>query len=140
MESNTSMSLPTERCSALLYNHRSYSKGAITKSFFPKIVEKMKLKINTTPNFTTIVTGHGNINTYLHKYRIINNPRCPCKQGEQSVDHIVYDCKLHDQERGKLKAAIIRPDSWPVNKNKLGVKYYKNFKVFADNILLNKES
>jgi hypothetical protein len=64
---------------------------------------------------------------------------CPCKQDEQSVDHILYDCKLHDHERDKLKASGIRPDSWPVSKAKLGAKYYKNFKDFTDNILLNKE-
>jgi hypothetical protein len=47
------------------------TKGAITKSFFPKIVDRMKLTINATSSFTTIVTGHGNIETYLHKYKII---------------------------------------------------------------------
>jgi hypothetical protein len=65
---------------------------------------------------STIVTGHGNIKTYLHKYKIINNPMCHCKQGEQSADHIIYDCKLHEEEREQLKAVMIRPDSWPVKK------------------------
>jgi hypothetical protein len=102
-------------------------------------VDRMKLTINVTPNFTTMVTGHGNIKTYLHKYKIIQNPTCPCKQDEQSVDRILYDCKLHDHERDKLKAAVIRPDSWPVSKIKLGAKYYKNFKDLTENILLNKE-
>jgi hypothetical protein len=37
------------------------TEGAITKSFFPKIVDRIKLTINATPNFTAIVTGHGNI-------------------------------------------------------------------------------
>jgi hypothetical protein len=115
------------------------TKGAITKSFFPKIVDRMKLTINTTPNFTTMVTGHGNIKTYLHKYKIIQHPMCPCKQGEQSVDHILYDCKLHDHKRDKLKAAVTTPGRWPVSKDNLGVKYYKNFKEFTNNILLNKE-
>ena len=45
----------------------SSSKGAITKSFFPKITDRLKLKINATPNLTAIVTGHGNIKTYLSK-------------------------------------------------------------------------
>jgi hypothetical protein len=43
----------------------SSSKGAITKSFFPKIVDRLKLRINAIPNFTAIVSGHGNIKTYL---------------------------------------------------------------------------
>jgi hypothetical protein len=64
---------------------------------------------------------------------------CLCKQGDQSVDHIPYDCKLHDYERDGVKAAVTTPDSWPVSKDKLGVKYYKNFKEFTNNILLNKE-
>jgi len=41
------------------------SKGAITKSFFPKIADRLKLRINPTPKFTAIVTGHGDIKTYL---------------------------------------------------------------------------
>jgi len=64
-------------------------KGAITKSFFPKIEDMPKLRLNTTPNFTAIVTGHGNIKSYLYKYKIINNLMCPCKKGDQTVDHIL---------------------------------------------------
>ena len=39
------------------------TKGAITKSFFPNIEDRLQLRINPTPNFTAIVTGHGNIKT-----------------------------------------------------------------------------
>jgi hypothetical protein len=114
-------------------------KGSITKSFFPKIVDRMRLTINTTPNFTAIVTGHGNIKSYLHKFKIIQSPMCSCKQGEQSVEHILYDCRLHEHDRDRLKAVVIRSESWPVRKDILGIKYYKNFKEFTDNIILNKE-
>jgi hypothetical protein len=76
------------------------TKGAITKSFFPNIVDRLKLRINATPNFTAIVTGHGNIKTYLYKYKIIENSMCSCNKGEQTVDHIIFDCKLQINERG----------------------------------------
>ena len=33
------------------------TKGAITKSFFPNIAERLQQKINVTPNFTTVVTA-----------------------------------------------------------------------------------
>jgi hypothetical protein len=115
------------------------TKGSITKYFFPKIVDRMKLAINATPNFTAIVTGHGNIKSYLHKFKIIQIPMCSCKQGERSVEHILYDCKLHEHDRDRLKAAVIRSESWPVRKDTLGIKYYKTFKEFTDNIILNKE-
>jgi hypothetical protein len=62
------------------------TKGATTKSFYPNIEHRMALKVSPTPNFTTIVTGHGKINSYLHKFKIIENPVCPCNKGDQTVD------------------------------------------------------
>jgi len=82
------------------------TKGVITKSFFPKITDRLKLKISAAPNFTAIVTGHGNIRTYLYEYKITDSPVCSCDEGEQSVDHIIYECKLFEQERTKLKAMV----------------------------------
>jgi len=37
------------------------TKGTITKEYFPVVAERLKMKINITQNFTTMVTGHGNI-------------------------------------------------------------------------------
>ena len=42
------------------------TKGPITKEYFPVVTERLKLKINIRQNFTTMVTGHGNIRSYLH--------------------------------------------------------------------------
>jgi len=84
------------------------------------------MKINGTSNFTTLVTGHGNIKSYLHKYKIINSPMCSCKCGAQTVDHILYNCKLLEQERDSLKAAVLRTENWPVSENKLINKVNKN--------------
>jgi len=86
------------------------TKGTITKLYFPKIADRLKLKINVTPNFTTFLTGHGNIRSYLYKYKIIDSPTCSCKKGEQTVDHTIYDCELVGQERKRLKAAVLRTE------------------------------
>jgi hypothetical protein len=118
------------------------TKGVVSKSFFPKIVDSMKLTINATPNFTTMVTGHGY--TVL-KHICINSKsfKTQCapvnKMNNQLTISYMTTANSHDHDRDKLKAAVIRPDSWPVSKVKLGAKYYKNFKDFTDNILLNKE-
>jgi len=53
------------------------TKGAITKEYFPVVTERLKMKINITQNFTTVVTGHGNIRSYLHWFKIIKTPICP---------------------------------------------------------------
>jgi hypothetical protein len=34
------------------------TKGAITKGHFPVVAERLKMKINITQNFTTMVKGH----------------------------------------------------------------------------------
>jgi hypothetical protein len=115
------------------------TKGAITKAFFPKIKDRLKLRLNTTPNFTTIVTGHGNIKAYLHKYNIIDDPMCHYRKGQQTIQHIIFDCLLLEKEREKLKAVVTRTETWPVSCNKLGLQYYKKFKEFIDKISWNEE-
>ena len=85
-----------------------------------------------------MVTGHGNIKSYLYKYKIIDSPMCPCKNGEQTTDHILYDCELVEQERDRLKAAVLRSENWPLSKDILIRKYSKPFKKFTDSISLDK--
>ena len=41
------------------------NKGSKTKEHFSKVAERLHKKINLTQNFTTIVTSHGNIKSYL---------------------------------------------------------------------------
>jgi hypothetical protein len=96
------------------------------------------MKISVTPNFTTMTTGHGNIKTYLYKYKIIESHMCSCESREQSVDHILFGCKLLEKERDRLIAAVSRYENWPVNKTKLSKGYYKSFKEFTNNICFDK--
>ena len=84
------------------------AKGAITKSFFHKIADRIKININITPNFKTTATGHCNVKLYLHKYKILDSPMCSCKSAEQAADHMLCDGKLLEQERDSLKAAVLR--------------------------------
>ena len=63
------------------------------------------------------------------------NPQCICNKGEQTVDHIIYSCDLHEKERDKLVAVITRTEQWPISKSKMMLKYYKDFKQFTDSVL-----
>jgi hypothetical protein len=71
----------------------------LRKLFPQKIEERLKLKINVIPNFTKMETGHGNITSYLFKYKIKDSPTCSCKRGEQTIDHIIFVCELVEKER-----------------------------------------
>jgi hypothetical protein len=85
-----------------------------------------------------LVTGHGNIKVYLHKYKIQESPTCSCKRGEQTLDHVIYDCKSLEEERDRRKAAVIRTDNWPVSENYLIKNFNKDFIRFTNFINFDK--
>jgi len=62
------------------------------------------MKINLTSNFTAMITAHGKTRSYLHRFNIIESPECPCANGNQTVDYLIYDCNKLKKEREKLIA------------------------------------
>jgi hypothetical protein len=66
-----------------------------------------------------MVTGHGNIRSYLHRFKIIDTPEGPCSTTDQTTDHLLFECKLLNKERDKLTSAILKTDVWPISKSKL---------------------
>src|SRR5215469_10094315 len=74
------------------------TKGLATKGFLPNIKDRLKTKLNLTPNFTAMITAHGKTRAYLHRFKIIESPECPCKSGNQAVDHLLYQCNKLNKE------------------------------------------
>jgi len=70
------------------------TKGKITKDYFPIVAERLKMKITTTHNFTTMFTGHGNIKAYLCRFKISGTPTSPCGDTDRTTDHLLYECDL----------------------------------------------
>jgi hypothetical protein len=70
------------------------TKGRTTKEYFLVVSERLKIKIKITQNSTFMVTGHGNIRSYLHRFKIIETPICPCGTKDQTRDHLLYECEL----------------------------------------------
>jgi len=104
------------------------------KQFFPIIKDRLTTKIKLTPNFTAIVTAHGKTKTYLHRFKIIESPECPCGGGNQTVDHLLYNCTKLQTERVKLISNISNQDKWLVNKRDLVNKHIKHFNQFTNSI------
>jgi len=52
--------------------------GAVTKAFFPSVRNRLQQKIPMFPEFTTMLAGHGKLRSYLHRFGLIDNPKCVC--------------------------------------------------------------
>jgi hypothetical protein len=50
------------------------TEGAITKEFFPSVERRLVVNLRLNPNVTTVMSGHGNIRSYLHRLKIIDSP------------------------------------------------------------------
>jgi hypothetical protein len=81
-----------------------------------------------------MVTGHGNIRSYLHRFKIIETPLCPCGTSDQTADHLLFECELLNKERDNLRHAIQKTEVWTISKDKLILKYYKIFAKFTNEI------
>jgi hypothetical protein len=109
-------------------------KGLTTKQFFPSLKDRLTTKINLTPNFTALVTAHCKNKAYLHRFKIIESAECSCDGGNQTVDHLLYDCTKLQRQREKLTSNISNQDKWPVNKSDLVKKHINYVTHFANSI------
>jgi len=106
-------------------------KGSTTNEYFPTVTERLQTKINFTQNLTIIATSPGNIKSYLHRFRIIEAPDCPCGNGNQIVEKILFECGILQEETERLIAAVAKTDNWPIKKGTLIKRHYKAFARFT---------
>jgi hypothetical protein len=64
-----------------------------------------------------MTTAHGKTRSFLHRFRITQSPECPCANGNQTVDHLLYQCNKINSEREALIGYISKEDNWPVEKS-----------------------
>jgi hypothetical protein len=81
-----------------------------------------------------MVTGHGNIKSYLYRFKIIDAPNCPRGNGNQTTKHILLECTILHEDRECLIAAVAEEDNWPINKDKLIKRHYKAFAKFTQKL------
>ena len=118
-------------------NWQNTTKGAVTKQYFPTIQRRLQNKIHLTANLTTLLTGHGRLAAYYHRFKISNSPICPCNAANQTVDHVIYECRRTAVEREQLRSSIRKKGgAWPVCKSDLIGNYKREFKHFANKIEL----
>jgi hypothetical protein len=70
-----------------------------------------------------MLTGHGRTRAYLHRFKIRDNAQCVCQQGDQTVDHLLYNCILLESQRRILRKNVTKNGQWPTNKHELITKH-----------------
>ena len=110
--------LPSIKCSNTLnvYSKDFHFKSPIGCVIFFAVSNKIlrinwRLTVNLqlNPNVKTIMSGHGNIRSYLHRLKIMDSPECPCKKDVQTIDHLIFQCEKLKYERGILQNSVLSP-------------------------------
>ena len=61
------------------------NKAAATKQFFPNVRDRLRTKLNLTPKIAAVLSGHGKTRAYLHRFKLREDAKCICGQGEQQL-------------------------------------------------------
>ena len=86
-----------------------------------------------------MVSGHGKTKSYLHRFNLIDDPMCPCNEGEQTVEHLIHVCRiLEPQRKSMIQQITTRGGIWPPTNNELIAKHLKAFSQFVKSIDFSK--
>jgi hypothetical protein len=95
----------------------------------------LREKIPIFPEFAILVTDHGKLRSYLHRFGITNNPMCPCEEEEQTSDYLIFQCKrLNNQRNVTIKQIKNTGGDWPMTNEKLVNNYLQIFVNFVKSI------
>ena len=59
---------------------------------------------------------------------------CVCEQGDQTTDHLIYNCPLLETQRRILREKVIKDGQWPAGKQELTSKHLEAFTAFIESI------
>jgi hypothetical protein len=110
------------------------TKAAITKEIFPKVQDRLKLKIDINPIFTIMVTGHGITRAYLHRFKILEHATCLCGKGDQTIDHLINQCSILHKQRDLFRSRMLKTGNWPAYKHEIITKHLQSFLVFIKSV------
>jgi hypothetical protein len=62
--------------------------------------------------------------SYLHRFKLADNPTCPCNEGAQTSEHLIYICKILETQRKTLKQNKDQQRNLAHHKQRLGRKVF----------------
>jgi hypothetical protein len=60
---------------------------------------------------------------------------CPCNEGQQISDNIIFECNIFGAQRGSMiKKIVDSGGSWPPAKHELTTNYLQAYSIFVKSI------
>ena len=79
-----------------------------SKSFL-NLISNPKLPRQVSSLISQLQTAHIPLNSYLHKFKRVDSPRCPvCGEKEESVEHYLLRCPVYAHERWAMEEFLKR--------------------------------
>jgi hypothetical protein len=77
--------------------------------------------------------------SFLHRFKLTDSQTCPCNEGAQTPEHLIYACKILKVERSFLEQHITAGGgSWPTTNSELVTTHLDVFLRFFKSIDFNK--
>ena len=49
-----------------------------------------------------VLTGHTDLNYFLHKLGLVDSPLCPCGMAEETIEYVFCDCTMYIEPRKRI--------------------------------------
>jgi len=72
------------------------------------------------------------MHTYLHRFNLREDAKFICNKGDQTLDHILFQCVETRKQRDLIKLQLRTQKKWPANKLELITKYRKVFSEYIE--------
>lgn len=116
-------------------------KGDWTKVMIPNIRERYGLPMPLDHYTTQLLTGHGDFRSKLYKFKLVASPNCGCRNGSETVQHVMYRCPRTQEDREELKRVMAEEnESWPPRNGAFlkTKRTYEALRKFARKVLTNR--
>jgi hypothetical protein len=96
------------------------TKVIIMQQFIPNLQDRLKIKIKITPNFSTMVTGHGKTRTYFHRFKIMEQATM-----EKNNRPSVLSMHITSYTKNSQRMKVLKIGKCPVSKGELTKEHLK---------------
>ena len=110
--------------------------GNHTRSIFPTIADRMRTSFPFSWRMTMLLSGHGRLRAYLHRFYLAETDFCSCGSGDvQDWSHVLYDCSHFVVPRARLeRTCVLQGNEWPCDVIVLLQRYKRDLCLFLEAI------